>query len=78
MSLRVNAIVGFITSNDLFDLDVMDLDEMNGFDVLDRYGLYEILDESEEALLMDEMYRLAGRVQTAEIARNTPTELLQS
>lgn len=78
MSLRVNAIVSYIKLNDMFDLDVMDLDEMNGFDVLDRFGLYELLDESEEALFMEEMYRMAGRVQTAEIARNTPIELLQS
>ena len=78
MSFKVNGMVSYIRFNDLFDLDVMDLDEMNGFEVLDHFGLGELLDENEEALLMDEMYRLAGAVQTAEITRNTPIEFFHA
>ena len=78
MSHKVNALVSYIRGNDLFDLDVMDLDGMNGFEVLDHFGLGELLDENEEALLMDEMYRLAQGLQTAEIVRNTPIEFYQA
>jgi hypothetical protein len=76
MSFKVNAMVSYIRLNDIFDLDVMDLDDMSPYDVLDHFGLGEVLDENEEALLMDEMYRLAGAVQTAEIRRNTPIGII--
>ena len=78
MSFKVNGLVSYIRLNDIFDLDVMDLGGMSPYDVLDHFGLGEILDENEEALLMDEMYRLAGVVQTAEISRNTPIEFLHA
>ena len=76
MSFKVNGMVSYIRFNDIFDLDVMDLDEMNCFEVLEHFGLGELLDENEEALFMDEMYRLAGAVQTAEITRNTPIGII--
>ena len=78
MSCRVNALVSYIRFNDLFDLDVMDLDGMSPYDVLDHFGLGELLDENEEAFFMDEMYRFAGRFQTAEITRNTPIEFFHA
>ena len=78
MSLKVNALVSYIKTNDLFDLDVMDLDGMGPYEVLDHFGLDELLDENEEALFMDEMEKMAGAVQTAEIARNTPTGFYQA
>ena len=78
MSLKVNALVSYIKTNDLFDLDVMDLDDMGPYEVLDHFGLSELFDENEEALFMDEMERMAGMVQTSEIARNTPTGFYQA
>lgn len=74
MSQKVNALVNYIKCNDLFDLDVMDLLEMNGLQVLEHFGIRQMLSEWEEALFMQDMFRLAASFQTAEIARNTPVE----
>ncbi len=69
-SARIYKIVEFIRSNDLFDLDVMDLREMTPFDVLGHYGIKEKLTEWEQSLLMKEMEKLSHALQTVEISRS--------
>lgn len=75
MSVRIHAIVNYICANDLFNLDVMDLQDMHGSDVLRHFVIDEVLSKWEEVLFMQEMLRLAHRFQTAEISRCTPVEL---
>ncbi|MGB6012978.1 MAG: hypothetical protein WBI57_17090 [Desulfobacterales bacterium] len=72
MSDKVNFLVGYIRSNDIFDLDVMDLRFMNGHDVLRHFGISELLSEWEEALFMMEMGCLAQRYQTLKILKSLP------
>jgi hypothetical protein len=72
MSKKVNTIVGYIKANELFDLDIMDLfgNCMNAYDVLNHLDIKALFDESEEALFMEEMEKLAHQNQTAEIVRS--------
>jgi hypothetical protein len=69
MSKKIHAIIEYIKANELFNLDAMDLFDkhMNAYDVLDNLGIKELFNESEEALFMEEMERLAHQNQTAEI-----------
>jgi hypothetical protein len=46
---------------DLFD------NHMNAYDVLDHMGIKELFNESEEAMFMEEMGKLANQNQTSEI-----------
>ena len=69
-SVRVNRIVGFIMSNDMMDLDYMDVQSMGACDVLRHFGIDEPLSDFEQALLMVEIDKLAGQVQTGEIVRS--------
>lgn len=66
-SVRVNRIIGFIMSNDMIDLDYMDVQSMGACDVLKHFGIEEPLTEWEQALLMIEIEKLAEQFQTAEI-----------
>ncbi|MBW1803877.1 MAG: hypothetical protein JRJ85_24485 [Deltaproteobacteria bacterium] len=54
-------------SNDMIDLDFMDVQSMGACDVLKHFGIVEPLPEWEQALLMIEIEKLAERFQTAEI-----------
>lgn len=69
MSQKVYAIVDYIKRNDLFNLDAMDLFDnyMNAHDILSLLGIKELFDESEEALFMEAIERLAHQNQTAAI-----------
>ena len=68
-SAKISAIISYIKSNDLMDLNWIDLKGMTAYDVLDHFGIGELLTEWEEALLMCEMELMAHPVQTSEISR---------
>jgi len=69
-SVRVNRILGFIMLNDMMDLDYMDVQSMDVCDVLRHFGIDEPLSDFEQALLMVDIEKLAGQVQTGEIVRS--------
>ena len=72
-SVKVNRIIGFIMSNDMMDLDYMDVQSMCASDVLKHFGIDEslsTLSEVEQAQLMADIEKLAGQVQTGEIVRS--------
>jgi len=69
MSMKIHAMLEYIKANDLFDLDVADIEYMSGYEVLYHLGLEGIFIGSEEALFMQEIHALAEQNQTAEITR---------
>lgn len=69
-SCKVNAVIEYIKSSGMFDLDWMDLDEMSPYDVLDHFGVDEIFTEWEEAEFMIEIEKLAWNFQTGKIVES--------
>ena len=68
---RMEGIIQYLQSNDLFDLDIMDLYEMSEEEVIKHFDLSGLaLTEIERWELMVEVTKRAGEVQTAEIVRS--------
>ena len=69
MSRKIHAMIEYIKANDLFDLDLADIEYMSGYEVLYRLGLEGIFVDDEEELFMREIRTLAEQNQTAEISK---------
>jgi len=68
---KIYGMVQFLQSNDLFDLDWMDINEMTDEDILEHFGLsdQELSDLEKHAFLV-EVTKQAQKFQTAEIVRS--------